>query len=65
MRKHGREFHSRQPYLEMDAIAIKENGSHILVYMLKPGNMFCFIIPRAVMAIGSPKISVLKYENRL
>ena len=51
--------------LEMDAIAIEENGSHILVYMRKPENMFCFIIPRAVMAIGSPKISVLKYENRL
>lgn len=51
--------------LEMDAIAIKENGSHIFVYMLKPGNMFCSIIPRAVMAIGFQKTSVMKYENRL
>lgn len=49
--------------LEMDAIAIKENGSHFLVYMLKPGNMFCFIIPRAVMAIGSQEANVMKFNK--
>lgn len=50
--------------LEMVAIVIKENGSHILAYMPKPGNTFYSTIQEAIMVIGSPETSVMNFEKK-
>ncbi|WP_458450213.1 hypothetical protein [Fibrobacter sp.] len=49
--------------LEMDAIVIKENGSHILVSTPKPGNMFYSSTQEAEKDIGSQEISVLNFNK--
>lgn len=50
--------------LEMDAIAIKENGSHILESIPRQGNMCFFITPKVDMVIGFLEVSALNYNEK-
>lgn len=47
----------------MDAIAIKENGSHILESIPRQGNMCFFITPKVDMVIGFLETNVLNYND--
>ena len=48
---------------EMVAIAIRANGLTISKFMLKRGNMCCFITLKVGRDIGSLEISVTKFKK--